>query len=79
MVGAMAGTALLIGAVLSHVPVLAVVALFLFGIAAVELAQRRFVGQLVVTLALPLVGVGLSYSDVAEATGLAVILVGGSI
>ena len=51
---------------LSHVPVLAVAAIALLGPATALLAARWRLGELAMTLALPLVGIGLSHSAPGE-------------
>ena len=48
-------------------------------VGAAELASRRPVGRLLMTLGLPLVAVGFSYTDLAEACGLAVVMALGSV
>src|SRR5215475_938940 len=61
LLGALAGIPIFIGACLSDFPALAVAAIFVLAIGAALLSTRRPVGQLVLTLALPMVGVGFSY------------------
>jgi Fusaric acid resistance protein-like len=78
-IGAMTGGAMFIGALLSGVPVLAVAAIALLAVGSALLAARSRAGQLGMTLALPLVGVGLSYDDVATAAGAAAVIVAGSV
>jgi Fusaric acid resistance protein-like len=77
--GAITGGAMLIGALLSDVPVLAVAAIALLAIASALFAARSRLGQVAMTLGLPLVGVGLSYDDVGTAAGAAALIVAGSI
>ncbi len=78
-VGAVAGASILIGSLLAQVPVLAVPGIVVLGIGAALLAGRSASGRLVMVLALPLVGVGFSYTDVGESMGLALIMAGGSV
>lgn len=71
---------MLVGGVLAGVPVLAVVAIAALALGAVALARARpGIGRMAMVLALPMVGVGLSYSDVGEAAGLAGLMVLGSL
>jgi hypothetical protein len=78
--GALTGVPMLIGGLLAGVPVLAVAAIAALAIGAVALARvRPRLGRIAMVLALPMVGVGLSYSDVGEAAGLAGLMVLGSI
>jgi hypothetical protein len=74
VVGALIGASIVIGSLLSHQPWLAVLGIFLLAVGAAELASRRPVGRLLMTLGLPLVAVGFSYTDLAEACGLAVVM-----
>jgi uncharacterized membrane protein YccC len=78
IIGALAGASIVLGSLLAHEPWLAVGGVFVLALAAAELARHRSIGQLVLTLALPLVGVGLSYTDLDEAAGLALIMTIGS-
>jgi hypothetical protein len=77
--GVLVGVPVLVGSILANVPVLAVVAVFAAGIGAVLLSQRLPLGTLAMVLALPMIGVGLSYTDIATAAGLAAIMVGGAV
>jgi hypothetical protein len=78
--GVAAGVPLLLGAVVGNVPVLAVATIVGLGVAAAWLASRRRLGQVVLTVSLPMVGIGLSYHrDLGEAAGLAAIIVAGSV
>jgi hypothetical protein len=76
--GASIGVSMLIGGVLSGVPVLAVATIAMLGVGSAVLAARSRLGQIVMTLSLPMVGVGLSYS-VGKAAELAALMVVGSI
>lgn len=78
VVGALAGASMFLGAVLAGIPVLAVIAVFSLSIGAVLLTRQTRAGQVLLVLALPLVAVGLSYDDLGQAAGLALILVGGA-
>ncbi len=78
IVGATAGVSMVVGSVLAGEPWLAVVGIFVLAVVTAELARRRPIGRLAVTLALPLVGVGLSFAEMSDALGLAVIMFAGS-
>jgi len=77
--GALTGVAMLVGGLLAGVPVVAVAAVFALGVGAAWLAMRIRAGGIVMTLALPMVGVGLSYASVSEAAALAGLMVAGSV
>ncbi|MBS1880718.1 MAG: FUSC family protein [Actinobacteria bacterium] len=79
VVGATTGVSMLIGGLLAGVPVLAVAAIWGLGVGAALLAARSPLGRVAMVLALPMVGVGLSYSDLGEAAGLAALMALGSI
>ena len=79
VVGTLMGASILIGSLLAEVPWLAVASLPVLCVGAALLARRhRRVGMLALTLALPLVGVGLSYTDRSTTAGLALLLALGS-
>lgn len=79
LIGLSAALAMFLGAVLAHVPVVAVIGVFALSVASALLTERSPLGRLAMVLALPLVGVGLSYSDLGEAVGLSVIMAAGSL
>lgn len=79
VLGAAIGFPMFIGGLLAGVPVLAVAAIAGLGIGAALLAARARLGQVAMTLSLPMVGVGLSYPDLGKAAGLAGLMVLGSI
>jgi len=81
VVGALVGLSIFTGSLLGRVAWVAVVGLFVLGVAAAALARRMpRGGSLLLTLALPLVGVGVSYADdVGTAAGMAVIMLLGSV
>ena len=79
VVGALTGVCMLVGGALSAVPVLAVAAVALLGVGTALLAARTPLGQVAMTLALPLVGIGLSYSDLGEAAAAAGLMVCGGL
>lgn len=78
VVGALTGIGIFVGSALAGVPVVAVAAIFLFGVGAALLAARWPLGRIVMVLSLPLVGVGLSYDDIGKGAGLALLMVAGS-
>jgi len=79
IVGALFALALLTGSGLAKVPVVAVAGIFLTGVGAVALARvRPRLGQMAMALALPVVGIGFSYDDVAQAAGIAALILAGS-
>jgi hypothetical protein len=79
VLGTTIGVPMFIGGLLSGVPVLAVVAIAALGLGAALVAARSRLGQIAMTLSLPMVGVGLSYSDLGKAAGIAGLMVAGSI
>lgn len=79
VVGALTGIPIFVGSLLAGVPWLAVPAIAALAIGSALLSTRRAIGQVVMTLSLPMVGVGLSYSDIGEGAGLAGLIVAGSV
>ena len=79
VLGVLTGVPMLVGGLLAGVPVVAVAAVFALGVGAAWLAMRSRAGWIAMTLALPMVGVGLSYSSVSEAAALAALMVAGSV
>jgi hypothetical protein len=77
--GTAIGVPMFIGGVLANVPVLAVAAIAGLGIAAALLAARVRLGQIAMTLSLPMAGIGLSYPGVGKAADLAALMVLGSV
>lgn len=77
--GLFVGLPIVLGSLLSEIPLVAVIAMFAAGVGAVALARRVRIGVLAMTLGLPMVGIGFSYPDVGEAAGLAVLMIAGSI
>ncbi len=75
VLGMSIGVPMLIGGLLASVPVLAVLAILALGAGSALLAARTRLGRVAMTLSLPMVGVGLSYSDVGKAAGLAGLMV----
>ena len=79
VLGVLTGVPMFVGGLLAGVPVVAVAAVFCLGVGAAWLAMRSRAGQIAMTLSLPMVGVGLSYSDASEAAALAGLMVAGSL
>ena len=79
LLGALVAVPIFAGSLLSNEPVLAVVGIALLAVGAAQLSTIRPAGRVVMTVALPMVGVGLSYTDVAEGAGLAGLIVLGSL
>lgn len=78
-VGGLSAVGLLLGSLLSSWPVIAVVALFGLSVLASVNATRGRWGQLVLVLALPMTGIGLSFSWSLGTLGFAACIVAGSI
>ena len=79
VLGTSIGVPMFIGGLLAEVPVLAVVAIAALGIGSALLAARVRLGQVAMTLSLPMVGVGLSYPNLGKAAGVAGLMVLGSL
>lgn len=79
LVGALSASALLLGSLLATWPVIAVVAVFLLAVLACVNAARGRWGQLVLVLALPMTGIGLSFAWSPTVLGFAGCIVVGSI
>jgi hypothetical protein len=79
VLGTLIGVPLFLGSLLANVPWLAVAALGGLGVAAAWLAARSRFGFIAMTLSLPMMGVGLSYTDIGQSAGLAGLMIAGSI
>jgi hypothetical protein len=79
VLGALIGVPLFLGSLLANVPWLAVATIGGLGVAAAWLAARSRVGFIAMTLSLPMLGVGLSYTDIGQSAGLAGLMIAGSI
>ena len=80
VLGVLVGVPIFVGSLVAPVPALAVAVVSLFGLGAAWLAQRATrLGQIALTLGVPMVGVGLSYTDRADAATLALIMIAGSL
>ena len=79
VLGAAIGVPMFIGGLLSGTPALAVAAIAMLAVGSALLAARSRLGRIAMTLSLPMVGVGLSYTDIGKAAGLAGLMVLGSL
>ena len=79
LVGALMGICLLIGSVLALIPVLAVPAIFALCVGAAVAASQSRVGRVALFLAVPLIGIGLSFDDPREMAGAALLIFAGSV
>jgi hypothetical protein len=79
VLGTSIGVPMFLGSLLASVPVLAVVAIVVLGVGAALLAARFRLGQVAMTLSLPMVGVGLSYSGFDKGAEAAALMVLGSL
>jgi hypothetical protein len=79
VLGILCGLALFVGGVLALWAPLAVVGIFGIAVLSSRIAAGRRLGVVALTLLLPLTGIGLSFSDVSTAAGLAVLISLGSI
>lgn len=79
VVGACIGIGMTVGALLAQAPVVAVGGLFALALGSAVLSSRLPVGRLLMTLAVPMVGAGLSYGDdVASAVDLMLLMMAGA-
>lgn len=78
-VGILVAASLLLGSLFAHNAVLAAVGLFLLALGAAKLAQKSSFGILVLSLCLPLAGIGLSIDETTTALGLGALIILGSI
>jgi Fusaric acid resistance protein-like len=78
VLGTSIGVPMFLGGLLAGVPVLAVLAIAGLGVGSALLAARFRLGQVAMTLSLPMVGIGLSYSNLGKAAALAGLMVLGS-
>lgn len=78
VLGAMCGASLFVGGALAVWPPLAVVGIFVLAVVFSRAAVGRPLGAIALSLCLPLVGIGFSFSDLGSAAGLALAVVIGS-
>ena len=79
VLGFLVGVPMVVGSVLAGVPALAVLAIALAGIGAAAVAARSPVGMVAMVLSLPMLGIGLSYTDIVTSAELAGLMVAGSV
>jgi hypothetical protein len=79
VVGAVMGLCMLVGSLLTQVPVVAVPAVFALCVGAAVAAPRGRAGQLAMVLGVPLIAIGLSYDDPGEIVGAALLMLLGSV
>ena len=79
IVGILFGVSVVIGAFLAQWAVLAVVGMFLIGLGAALLAARKPIGLPVLTICLPLAGIGLTYTDFGTGVGVGLLFLVGSV
>ena len=77
-VGAIFAASIMLGSLLIHSKVTAVVGIFAIAFGSALLASRRQFGLVAMSLCAPVAAVGLSYPDLGDALGLGLIMLGGS-
>lgn len=78
-VGVLMAVSILLGSLVANLHVIACVAIFGLALAAALLFARAPVGALVLNLAVPMVGIGLSYTDHAKGLEITLLIVGGTL
>lgn len=78
VVGALSAFGFLLGSLLTHIPVVAVAAMLILSLLTSLSTARWAIGRLLLALVLPMVGVGLSFSDTQTALVLSGFVVVGS-
>lgn len=73
------GVPIFVGSLLSEEPALAVASILVLAVGAAMLSTRPPLGPFLMTISLPMIGIGFSYRDLGEALGLALLIVGGSV
>jgi hypothetical protein len=79
VVGALFAVSVMVGSLLSRNSVLAAVGIFLVAYASAVLASRRRFGTVAMTLCAPVAAIGLSYSNLGKAAGVAALMLAGSV
>jgi hypothetical protein len=79
IVGILYGVSQTLGSIMAQWIVVAVVGMFLLGLGAALLTTRTAIGFVVLTLCLPLAGVGLTYTGVEESVGVSSLFILGSV
>lgn len=78
IVGILFGASQMFGSILAQWTPVAVVGMFLLGLGAALLTTRSAMGWVVLTLCLPLAGIGLTYTGLAESAGVSFLFILGS-
>src|SRR3954454_1889550 len=78
IVGILFGASQMFGSILAQWTPVAVVGMFLLGLAAALLITRSAMGWVVLTLCLPLAGIGLTYKGLTESAGVSFLFILGS-
>jgi hypothetical protein len=78
VVGALFAVSVIVGSLLAHNRVSAVIGIFFVGFGSAVLASRRRFGTVAMTLCAPVAAVGLSYSSLGKAAGIAALMLAGS-
>src|SRR3954467_11937378 len=76
--GILFGASQMFGSILAQWTPVAVVGMFLLGLGAALLTTRSAMGWVVLTLCLPLAGIGLTYTGLAESAGVSFLFILGS-
>jgi Fusaric acid resistance protein-like len=78
LLGSLMGVPIFVGSLLSGEPALAVASIVVLAIGAAMLSTRPPLGPVIMTISLPMIGIGFSYHDVGEGLGLALLVIAGS-
>ena len=78
LLGSLMGVPIFVGSLLSGEPVLAVLSIVVLAIGAAMLSTKPPLGPVLMTISLPMIGIGFSYHDVGEGLGLALLIIAGS-
>lgn len=79
LLSSLMGVPIFVGSVLSEEPGLAVAAIVVLSVGAAMLSTRPPLGPILMTVSLPMIGIGFSYRDVGEGLGLALLIIVGSV
>ena len=79
IVGILFGVSVVIGALLAQWSALAVVGMFLIGFGAAFLAAKKPIGLAILTICVPLAGIGLTYTDFGTGVGVGLLFILGSV
>lgn len=78
-VGVLMALSILLGSLVANLHVVACVAIFGLALGAALLFARAPIGALVLNLAVPMVGIGLSFTDHATGLGVTLLIIGGTL